>query len=260
MNVLTRKLEVFAPLPEADRALLDEVISHSSQVGPREDLIREGEVPDDVHLILDGFACRYKILNDGTRQIMAYLIPGDFCDLHVFILRAMDHSIGTLSRCKVVDIPRRRVLQMTERPSIARALWWATLVDEATLREWLVNIGGRPAEQRVGHLLCELLLRLRAVGMADDDGYELPITQAELADTMGLSTVHANRVLQRLRAEKLITLSGRKLVILDLPKLWAFSGFNPNYLHLAERSGPKEVPGSDETRGRAASVWNAPPR
>src|SRR5690348_10411099 len=106
-NPLTRKLEAFAPLPEADKRLLDEVIRESQEVGPREDLIREGDAPSDVHLILEGYACRYKLLADGIkRQIMAYLVPGDFCDLHVFILKEMDHSIATLSRCTVVKIPR----------------------------------------------------------------------------------------------------------------------------------------------------------
>ena len=134
-NLLTRKLEAFAPLPEADKLLLDAVIREPQEVGPREDLIREGEVPSDVRLILAGFACRYKRLAGGKRQIMAYLVPGDFCDLHVFILKAMDHTIATLSPCRVVDIPRARILEMTERPALARALWWAALVDEATLRE-----------------------------------------------------------------------------------------------------------------------------
>ena len=157
-NLLTRKLEAFAPLSEADRHLLDAVIREARDVGSREDLIREGDAPGDVRLILAGFACRYKRLAGGKRQIMAYLVPGDFCDLHVFILKAMDHTIATLSPCRVVDIPRARILEMTERPALARALWWAALVDEATLREWLVNIGARPAEQRVAHLLCELLL------------------------------------------------------------------------------------------------------
>src|SRR5215217_5156438 len=118
-NLLTRKLEAFAPLPEADRHLLDEVIDKARDVGPREDLIREGDAPDDVHLILAGFACRSKRLADGRRQIMAYLVPGDFCDLHVFILKAMDHTIATLSPCRVVDIPRARVLELTERPALA---------------------------------------------------------------------------------------------------------------------------------------------
>jgi CRP-like cAMP-binding protein len=193
-----------------------------------------------VRLILEGFACRYKLLADGRRQIMAYLVPGDFCDLHVFILKAMDHTIATLSPCRVVDIPRERILELTERSALARALWWATLVDEATLREWLVNIGARSAEERIAHLLCELLLRLRVVGLADGAEYELPITQAELADTMGLSSVHVNRVLQRLRGDGLITLKSKHLVILDVERLNAFGGFTPNYLYLAAPNGLAE--------------------
>jgi CRP-like cAMP-binding protein len=168
-----------------------------------------------VHLILDGFACRYKLTDEGTRQIMAYLVPGDFCDLHVFILKEMDHSIATLSRCTVGDIPRDRILTLLERPAIAKALWWATLVDEAVLREGLVNIGRREAAERIAHLVCELLLRLRAVGLANGGGFELPITQAELADIVGLSDVHVNRSLQALREAGLITLKGKHLVILD---------------------------------------------
>lgn len=237
VNLLTRKLEGFGPLPEADKHVLDAVIHEVRAVEPRVDLIREGEAPSEVHLILEGFACRYKMLPNGTRQIVAYLVPGDFCDLHVFILRKMDHSIATLSRCTVVKIPRARVLELSERPAIARALWWAALVDEATLREWLVNIGARSSEQRMAHLFCELLLRLRAVGLTNGDNYELPITQIELADTMGLTSVHVNRVLKRLRAEGLIAMKGRKLIILDVERLKALSGFNSNYLHLPDQHG-----------------------
>jgi CRP-like cAMP-binding protein len=239
-NLLTRKLEAFGPLPDADKRLLDDVIQPAQRVGARMDLIREGDAPSDVNLILEGFACRYKMIPDGTRQIMAYLVPGDFCDLHVFILEAMDHTIATLSSCTVVKIPRAQILELMERPAIARAFWWAALVDEATLREWLVNIGARPAEHRVAHLLCELLLRLEAVGLTNGDTYELPITQAELADTVGLTSVHVNRVLQRLRGDGLITLKGKHLVIRDVARLKAFSGFNPNYLHLSDRNGISE--------------------
>jgi CRP-like cAMP-binding protein len=240
VNRLTRKLEAFGPLPNADKRLLDEVIRSKQEIAPRTDLIREGDAPSNVNLILEGFACRYKMLPDGTRQIIAYLVPGDFCDLHVFILKTMDHTIATLSRCTAVKIPRPRILELLERPAIARAFWWAALVDEATLREWLVNIGARPAEQRVGHLLCELLLRLETVGLTNGNTYELPITQAELADTVSLTSVHVNRVLQRLRADGLITLKGKHLVILDVERLKTVSGFNPNYLHLADRSGIAE--------------------
>ena len=237
MNRLTRKLEAFGPLPDADRLLLDEVIRPAQAVGLRMDLIREGETPHHVNLILEGFACRYKILPTGRRQIMAYLVPGDFCDLHVFILKAMDHTIATLSPCTMVKISRSRILELLERPAIARAFWWAALVDEATLREWLVNIGARKAEERVAHLLCELLLRLETVGLTTGTQYALPLTQAELADTVGLTGVHVNRILQRLRRDGLITLKSKRLVILDEERLKAFGGFNPNYLHLAEQNG-----------------------
>ena len=194
-----------------------------------------------MHLITSGFACRHKILPDGTRQIFAYLLPGDLCDLHVFILDAMDHTISTLSSCTVVDIPRKAILQLTERSAIARALWWATLVDEGTLREALVNIGRRKGEERVAHFLCELLARLEIVGLVADNAFNLPITQTELGDTMGLSTVHINRVLQYLRGQKLITFSQGSVKVLDVEGLKRFSDFNPNYLHLG-RHKPKLDP------------------
>jgi CRP-like cAMP-binding protein len=240
MNRLTRKLEAFAPLPDVDKHILDIVIGEARTVRPRTDLIREGDAPNDVNLILEGFACRYKMLPDGTRQIVAYFVPGDFCDLYVFILKAMDHTIATLSPCKVVKIPRARILELMERPAIARAFWWAALVDEATLREWLINIGARPAEQRIAHLLCELLLRLETVGLTNGNTYELPISQAALADTVSLTSVHVNRVLQRLRGDGLITFKGKHLVILDIGRLKALSDFNPNYLHLADHNGVAE--------------------
>ena len=231
-NPLIRKLEAFAPLPEADKLLIEEVMRAPRTVEAHHDLVSEGDAPGNVRLVVEGCACRYKLLPDGKRHIMAYLLPGDFCDLHVFILKRMDHAIGTLTPCKVVDIPRRRIMALMESPTIAQAFWWAALVDEATLREWLVNIGARQAEERVAHLLCELLLRLRAIGMANGDAYEMPITQVELAETMGLTSVHVNRVIRNLREAGLITLKGRKLVILDSASLMAFSGFRSNYLHL----------------------------
>lgn len=231
-NLLVRKLEAFQTLSQDDKRLIEAHTSRTRVVEAKQDIISEGDAPDNVHLILSGFACRYKIVESGTRQIVAYLVPGDFCDLHVFILKAMDHSIGTLSRCRVVDIPRQAILDMTDRPLLGRALWWATLVDEAVLREWIVNMGARPAEERVAHLLCELLLRLDIVGLVQGGSYELPITQSDLADTMGLSVVHVNRMLQNLREQGLITLKSKTLVVKDAGRLMQISGFDPNYLHL----------------------------
>ena len=237
INPLTRKLEAFAPLPAADQTLLDELCNDARYVGRNRDLIREGDDPSDLLLILKGFACRYKLTGEGRRQITAYLVPGDVCDLRVFILRAMDHSISTLSDCQVAAIPRSRMAQIVKRPALERAFWWASVVDEAILREWLVNIGVRPAGKRIAHLLCELLVRLQTVGLADDDSYDLPITQIELADTMGLTNIHVNRVLQRLRGSGYITLKDQRLTISDVDRLMAFGDFDRRYLHLSERDG-----------------------
>lgn len=231
-NVLVRKLELFGPLPAEDKRLVDEVVCGSRRLGPRQDITHEGDSPTEVRLILEGFACRYKLLRNGRRQIMAYLVPGDLCDFQVFILNAMDHSIGTLSPCTVVDIPRSKILELSERPAIARALWWMTLVDEATLREWLVNIGQRNAPERIAHLFCEIHLRLETVGLAEVDRFKLPITQVDIANTMGLSPVHVSRALRTLRERNLVVFEGRTIIVPNLEQLKQVSGFNPNYLHL----------------------------
>ena len=231
-NLLIQKLELFGPLPEIDRQLLDEVVSRPRQVEHHQDLLREGDEPNDVHLVLEGFACRYKLLPAGKRSIFAYLVPGDFCDLNTFILKAMDHSIATLSTCTVVDIPRSRILEMSDRPAIVRALWWATLVDEATLREWLVNIGRRDAESSIAHLFCEIHLRMKHVDLADDFSFRLPVTQDEIGDTVGLSTVHVNRSIHSLHQRRLCTMSRGTIMIHDMDALYKLCGFNPSYLHL----------------------------
>lgn len=167
---------------------------------------------------------------------MAFLVPGDFCDLHVAILGAMDHGIATLSGCTVVDIPVLTVEDLTSNHArINRALWWATLVDEGILREWLVNMGRREAPQRLAHLFCELLVRLQTVNLAKDDSYDLPLTQSELGDTLGLSSVHVNRSLQGLRSQGLLTFERGRLSILDVPRLALFAGFDRSYLHLDQR-------------------------
>jgi CRP-like cAMP-binding protein len=244
-DALIRKLESFEELTHADCEALRALVPRVRQVPARTDLIQEGDVPGNVHLILDGYACRYKVLPDGQRQIIAFFVPGDFCDLTVFILDQMDHSIGTISPCKTVEIPRHAIEDITaHHPQVTRALMWCALVDEAVLREWLVNIGSRQADQRIAHLFCELLLRLEAVGRVTDNSYAFPFTQYDIADSMSLTSVHVNRTLQFLRALNLISLKRRVLTILDVEQLKAYCGFNPNYLHLrnARWSGRRQVP------------------
>ncbi len=232
VNVLTRKLEAFGTLLDADRLFLDRVVANKQRVEAHVDLIKEEEAPSDVLLVMSGFACRYKLLDDGRRQIVAYLVPGDFCDLNVFVLKSMDHSIATLCSAEIARIPRATILEMLDRPSLSRALLMATLVDEAILREWLVNLGQRSAEHRIAHLFCELYLRLTTVGLASDGHFELPITQVELGDTVGLSAVHVNRSLQNLRNQGLITVNRSRVTIRDVIQLQQISGFRANYLHI----------------------------
>ena len=230
---LLLKLKCGARLDDADCDRLQSVVSKVRRVKSHENIIREGDVPEDVHLILDGLACRYKNLRDGKRQIMALLIPGDFCDLHVAILGEMDHGIATLTACKVVDIPRATVDELIlDHPRIARSLWWATLVDEAILREWLVNMGNRPADRRMAHLFFELFVRMRTVGRVSQNSYRLPLTQEELGDVLGLSIAHVNRTLQHLREDGLVIFADKILTIPDVEQLRSYADFNPNYLHL----------------------------
>lgn len=164
-------------------------------------------------------------------------MPGDFCGLHAAILDKMDHAIGTLTPCTMVEITPATIKGIVDgHPNIARALRWAALVDEATLREWLVNMGQRPSDRQLAHLLCELRVRLATVGMAGPDSFQLPVTQEELADTLGITHVYVNRVLQQLRDAALIKQRGRTIFMPDLQKLEEFAEFNPNYLHLTSES------------------------
>lgn len=236
-NPLIMKLEHGARLTDEDRAVLLDLSSRTRQIPANEDIIAEGERPENVHLVMEGFACRYKVLPDGKRQIMALLVPGDFCDLHIAILGEMDHSIGTGWGCTCVEIPRATIDELTtNHPRITRALWWATLTDEGTLREWLANMGQRRADRQMAHLFCELLVRLQTVGCADENSFEFPISQADLADTLGVTPVHVNRVLQELRAQNLILWRSKRLQIPDVERLKAFCDFNSNYLHLTHRT------------------------
>ena len=231
-NVLVKKLENFGVLSEDDRDHIRRISAEPQILNADVDIISEGDKPGNVHLIISGFACRYKMLADNRRQIVGFLVPGDFCDLHVFILDAMDHSIATLSKTSLVKINRADILSLIERPAISRALLLSTLVDEAVLREWLANIGQRPAEQRIAHLFCEMYLRLETVGLVDGTSFSLPITQADIGDTVGLSTVHVNRSLQALKEQGLITFRRGAVAIPDMAHLRAASGFRSNYLHL----------------------------
>lgn len=234
---LIAKLATVADLRETDVEKLIALCVDERTVPAKQDILSEGERPDHVHVIIDGWAARYKTLRDGSRQIVAFLIPGDFCDLHVAILGHMDHGIVALTRCRVAYIPGAELDALTsEHTGLTKAFWWSTLVDEGVLREWILNVGRRDAYERVAHLLCEMHARMKMVGLVEDGRLALPLTQDQLADTTGLTPVHVNRTLQRLRKENLIEIGKGILTILDVDALRDAAGFNGNYLHIKRRA------------------------
>jgi CRP-like cAMP-binding protein len=245
-NAFTRKLSQFVTLNHEEIAAL-ECLSAQPDKRPRgSDLVKQGDRPEFVQLLLDGYAYRYKTLKDGSRQIVAYLLPGDICDLHVTLLSAMDHSIGLLTDATVIPLRAAELDGMLARyTGIRRALWCATLIDEAILREWLANIGQRDALSRVGHHFCELWHRMKSIGLVSDEGeFDLPITQEQLADALGLTPVHINRTLQKLRADGLIALSRKRLTLLDPKGLAICTGFDPTYLHAETARRPVQAASS----------------
>ena len=229
---LIRKLENFAPLSPDEKQALTGAVNAVRKYGPHEDLIQQGVPSDGVKIILEGLACRYKVLPDGRRQIVGYFVPGDICDLGAFLLKRMDHSIGTLGPVEAAILPQESLLASTDRfPNLTRALWWSTLVEESITREWIVNVGHRTALERMAHLLCEMFTRLQTVGLTNGNHCELPLTQIELADTLALSAVHVNRTLMEMRRVHLVTFQYRHLVIHDPDMLRSVAGFDPAYLN-----------------------------
>lgn len=231
-NRFVEKLSGFGKLSGRDVAALAKATSRQRRVKAKYDLIREGDRPGPVFVILDGWACRYKILPSGTRQVLAYLMPGDSCDLHVSLLAQMDHSIQTITPATFATIDREEMDKLLDQhPAIARAIYVAQLVDEGTMRAWITSMGRRASIERVAHLMCELYIRARNIGLTSEPSFALPLSQLLLADSLGMTPVHLNRVLRELRARGAMTLNRGSLVLSDLPKLVQIAGFDDNYLH-----------------------------
>ena len=237
-DAFTRRLNRFAKLSMADQDVLRIIVRTARSVDARVDLEAEGTAPKAVHVLLSGLACRYKITADGERRIVALLVPGDLCDLYIKSLNRIEHSIGTLSKCQMAAVPDDIITLITERhPALARAIACSSLLNEAISREWLVNLGGRPAAQRLAHLLCEMHHRMSSAGLVQGGLFSLSMTQTDLGDATGLTPVHVNRTLQALRGQGLVVVQQRSVAIPDLDRLAKFSDFNPGYLYLDPQTG-----------------------
>jgi CRP-like cAMP-binding protein len=232
-RLLVRKLEKAGPLPEAEKHALACLTFRIRSYGKGEIVVQQGQKPEESCLLLEGLAFRFKILPDGQRQIVSLQVPGDFMDLHSFVLSPLDHAIAAAAPSRVARVPHAAIgALVAEYPRMARALMWDMALDGAISREWLANVGRRSAYQQLAHLFCELYFRMQRAGLVEDQGFPMVLTQAELGDACGLSTVHVNRSLQSLRKDRLVVLENHFLGIPDIEALVEAASFDPAYLHL----------------------------
>jgi CRP-like cAMP-binding protein len=229
---MVRKLARLAPLSDEDCDTLLALPHSIRTLPPSAHIVRDGDPTEYCALLLSGFAFRHKITGEGARQIISIHMPSEFVDLQNVFLEVSDHNVQILTEAKVAFIPRHAIgdLAMTST-AIARALWMQTLIDASIFREWVVNVGRRDSRTRVAHLLCEFSLRLEAAGLASNHHYELPMTQEQLADAVGLTSVHVNRVLKQLGEEGLISRNKRSVTIEDWHRMRAAGDFSERYLH-----------------------------
>lgn len=233
LAALIRKMDAISDLPEDDKHLLLALPLLVRTYDADTDIISEGDRTRHCCLVLDGLVCRYKTVGNGNRQILSLHIPGDIPDLHSLHIEVMDHSLGALTQTRVGFITHEAVRRLTRSSyRIAEAFWREALVDAAVFREWMVGIGRRSAPSRLAHFLCEFTTKMQAVGLSDGVLVDLPMTQTEIGDALGLSTVHTNKTLRALKTNRLIEMRGRRLTILDWSGLCDLGEFDPTYLHL----------------------------
>jgi CRP-like cAMP-binding protein len=219
-----------------EEAVLRASVSEIREYPAGRTIVRTGTTVSVSTLLVEGVVCRYKDLADGQRQIMELHVAGDFVDLHGFLLKQLDHNVGAMTAVRVASVPHDALRGITEtHPHLGRMLWFSTLLDAAIHREKILSIGRRSAMARIAHIFCELLVRLRIVGLANERSYVLPLTQADLGDVTGLTSVHVNRMLKKLRDENLLTFRGGSVVIDDWEGLQRLAEFDPTYLHLERR-------------------------
>lgn len=221
--------------PEEEEALRG-LVQGTREVAADRVVIREGELLDSAVLLLEGLMCRYRDMRNGARQISELQIPGDFLDLHGFTLKKLDHNVMSLTPARMAIVPHERLRAVTESyPHLTRLLWMSTNIDAAVHREWMLSIGRRPALARLAHLFCELHFRFDVVGMTNGGSYPLSLTQADIAECLGLTPIHVNRTLMELRHSGAVEFRSRRVTIHDFDRLMRVAEFDPIYLHLDKR-------------------------
>jgi CRP-like cAMP-binding protein len=231
-----RALEKRDDLSDREVEIVQGLFGRPRFVSAKRDIISEGDSPSDSCLILEGLAGRYSIVRDGRRQISAVHLAGDFIDLHSLLLAKMDHSVTALTDCQVCYVAHAALREVTENePHLARLFWMLTIIDAATHRRWLLTAGRLAAGAQLAHFLCEMYVRATVVELAEGLTFRLPISQIEISDVLGLSVVHVNRIVQDLRARRLIRWQSDVVEILDWPALAALAEFDPTYLNLEKQ-------------------------
>lgn len=233
---LVKKLRLRDEVSDREAEVLRSAIGQIQKFPAAKTLVRTGETVTQSTLLVEGLIGRYRDLADGQRQIMEIHVAGDFVDLHGFLLKRLDHNVGALTAVTVAFVPHEALARITaEEPHLSRMLWLSTLMDASIQREQILSMGRRPALARIGHLLCELCMRLEVIGLAENRSFAFPLTQLDLADATGLTAIHVNRMLRQLRERKLLTFRGGRVEIHDWEGLQAVSDFDPTYLHLERR-------------------------
>jgi CRP-like cAMP-binding protein len=238
LGLLVRRLESNHKLGNEDRAALLALPYKLRWLDAATYTVREGDHPRMCGVLVSGYAYRQKITGDGARQIIALHIPGEALDFQNLFLEISDHNVQMLTRGEIADVPIAAFQQIAlERPAVGRAILVTTLIEASIYREWVLNVGRRDSRTRLAHLLCEFALRLEAQGLArPDQGFELPMTQEQLADATGLTSVHVNRVLKGLELEGLIMRNRRNISFPDWRRLRDVGDFSQRYLHLHDRT------------------------
>ena len=236
IDALLLKLRARDTVSSEEERALRSAVADIRDYDSNRTIVRSGTTLNESCLQLSGFSCRYKDLADGQRQIMELHVPGDFVDLHSFLLKRLEHGVAALTPVRIAVVPHEGLKQITEdHPHLARLLWFSTLLDAAIHREKILSVGRRTAVARIAHLLCELFVRLQIVELTDGDQFRLPLTQADLADATGLTPVHVNRMLKKLRDNELLTFRNGQVAVHDWDRLQRVAEFSPSYLFLERR-------------------------